>query len=229
MDERGKRALNRLEGKAAAQRHLHRPEELPLRNTQRICRGKLTGLQGPRQAGGGSARKVRGVVVGSENGQVSSAPLKQQGLNTQLAAQAPEDGTAHSQGCPNRSVPGMRDGDTPEARQRRAAQSAPAFAANDAEGKTEGLLSSEKRRQRTHLIAVFHNLNVGHRAVTWDTSNRTKASGGQLQEDKVWLNMGRIRVNRQPSSIGTGTHEGCEPSSLEALEIQLCRALSYLI
>lgn len=211
MDERGKRALNRLEGKAAAQRHLHRPEQLPLRNMQRICRGKLTGLRGPRQAGGGSARNVLGVVVGSENGQVSSAPLQQQGLNTQLAAQAPEDGTAHSQGCPKRSVPGMRDGDTLEARQWRAPQSAPACAANDAEGKTEGLLSLEKRRQRTHLIAVFHNLNVGHRAVTWGTSNRTKASGGQLQEDKVWLNMGRMRVNRLSSSIGTGSHEGCEP------------------
>lgn len=92
-----------------------------------------------------------------------------------------------------------------------------------------GLLSLEKRRQRMHLIAVLQNLNKGYRGETWDTSNRTKASGGQLQEDKVWLNRGTMRIHRKPSSTGTRTHKSCESSSLETSKIQLHKALSYLI
>lgn len=60
-----------------------------------------------------------------------------------------------------------------------------------------GFVKLGEKKGKMHLTAVTHNLNKGHRGVTWDTSNRTKASGGQLQEDKVWLNMGIIRVHRK--------------------------------
>lgn len=170
-------------------------------------------------------------MVDSKNEQVSSAPLQQRGLNTHLAAQPRKGGTAHSQGCPKRSVPGVRDGT-----HWRQASGGPQKVLlclkqmmQEERLKDLGLFSSEKRWQRMHLLAVFQNLNVGHRGVTWDTSNRKKASGGQLQEDKVWLNMGTMRDHRKSSSIGTGTHAGCESSSLDTLKIPLHKTLSYLI
>lgn len=92
----------------------------------------------------------------------------------------------------------------------RTAQSAPVLAANDTGGRTWRKEGKECISQQS-----FHNLNDCHRGVTLDTNTRTKASGGQLQEDKIWLNMGTMKVCRQLSSIGTGTHVGCESSSLE--------------
>lgn len=50
-----------------------------------------------------------------------------------------------------------------------------------------GLFSLEKRKPSMHLIAVFHHLEGGHSgdSLPQGTSNRTKASGYKLQQDKV--------------------------------------------
>lgn len=86
--------MDRLEGKAAVQRDLCRLQEQPLRSLWRVSPGKCSSLQGPGQVGvateGLAALQGRcpGGPGGQQNEQVSSAPLRQRGLNTHLAAQA---------------------------------------------------------------------------------------------------------------------------------------------